>query len=68
MHDTYLGNYFATGVPKMRGLKRRVLGLRKDGSIFPLRLAVFKVDTPEGVCFIGVLDALPDDNAPVCAI
>ncbi len=68
MHDTYLGNYFATGVPKMLGLKRRVLGLRKDGSIFPLRLAVFKVDTPEGVCFIGVLDALPDDNAPACAI
>lgn len=45
-HDGYLGNYLQTGDPKVIGIGAEVLGRRKDGSIFPVDLAIaeFEVD------------------------
>ena len=39
-HDSYLARYRATGERHIIGIGRRVMGRRKNGSIFPLELAI----------------------------
>jgi len=42
-HDTYVTRYLETGEARIIGIGREVLGQRKDGTIFPLDLAVGEV-------------------------
>jgi len=39
-HDGYIIRYLATGERRIIGTTRRVMGLRQDGSVFPLELAI----------------------------
>ncbi|MDB5122633.1 MAG: fixL 3 [Mucilaginibacter sp.] len=43
-HDEYLHRYQRTGNPHIIGIGREVIGLRKDGSLFPFRLGVSDVE------------------------
>ena len=54
-HDGYLRNYLHTGVRKVIGIGREVLGQRKDGSVFPIELAVSETVIPGGRFFTGMM-------------
>jgi PAS domain S-box-containing protein len=55
-HDGYLKRYLSTGEAHLIGIGngREVEGLRKDGSTFPLELAVSEMWLGERRCFTGI--------------
>ena len=46
-HNSYIHNYLNTGIAKIIGIGREVRGLRKDGSVFPMDLAVGELRTTD---------------------
>jgi two-component system sensor kinase FixL len=52
-HDSYLSRYLATGERRIIGVGRLVVGLRKDGSTFPMELAVGEMRSGERRFFTG---------------
>ena len=54
-HDGYLARYMHTQDPHIIGIGREVVGLHKDGSTMPMRLAVGRIDVPGGPLFVGFL-------------
>ncbi|MEO0733695.1 MAG: PAS domain-containing sensor histidine kinase [Bacteroidota bacterium] len=54
-HDEYLERYHRTRQPHIIGIGREVIGRRKDGSEFPLRLAVSEVVLESKVIYTGIL-------------
>jgi two-component system, LuxR family, sensor kinase FixL len=59
-HDGYLQRYFETGERRIIGIGRVVVGERRDGSTFPMELAVGEVNTAAGRFFIGFIKDLTD--------
>ena len=54
-HDDYLDRYHQGGEASIIGKGREVRGLRKDGSSFPLDLAVAKVEVKGRVLYSGIV-------------
>uniref|UniRef100_UPI0026109E29 PAS domain S-box protein n=1 Tax=Ferrovum sp. TaxID=2609467 RepID=UPI0026109E29 len=54
-HDGYIGRYLATGEAHIIGTGREVVGRRKDGSVFPMYLAVSEMQLEGERHFIGVV-------------
>lgn len=57
-HDQYIHNYLSTGLAKIIGIGREVSGIKKDGSIFPLRLSISEVQLKDRRIFTGILHDL----------
>jgi PAS domain S-box-containing protein len=54
-HDSYLKNYLQGGQAKIIGIGREVRGLRKDGSTFPMDLAVTEFRLDNQRYFVGIV-------------
>lgn len=59
-HDEYLRSYRESGRRKIIGIGREVVGRRKDGSTFPLDLAVSEVFLSDRRIFTGVVRDITD--------
>lgn len=54
-HDGYLAHYLQTGEKKIIGKGREVVGMRKNGSTFPMDLAVAEMRIGDRRMFTGVV-------------
>lgn len=54
-HDQYVQSYLASGNARVIGVGREVTGIRKDGTVFPIELAVSKVSLPDRTVFAGII-------------
>ena len=62
-HDGYLARYHQTSTPHVIGKGREVTGRRKDGSLFPVWLAVNEVTFGANRLFVGCIVDLSDLKA-----
>ena len=59
-HDQYLRKYLSTGKKNIIGIGREVTGLRKDGVIFPMHLAVAEIWDGKRRLFAGFMHDLTE--------
>ena len=62
-HDGYLARYLRTGERRIIGIGRVVVGERKDGSTFPMELAVGEMRSGERRFFTGFVRDLTERQA-----
>lgn len=54
-HQKYIGEYQRTGIARIIGIGREVVGVRKNGEHFPMDLAVSEVTTDSQILYTGVV-------------
>jgi two-component system sensor kinase FixL len=59
-HDSYIQRYLSTGERRIIGLGRVVTGLRRDGSTFPMELAVGEAKYEDSRVFTGFIRDLSE--------
>ncbi|MEP7093858.1 MAG: PAS domain-containing sensor histidine kinase [Flavobacterium sp.] len=61
-HDTYLSNYKNTRKPGIIGVGRELMGLRKNGDVFPLHLGVSEVNYSGRTIYCGFIHDLSNQK------
>ncbi len=59
-HDGYIEAYRRTGIARIIGIGREVVGQRKDGSTFPMYLSVGEGRLNERPIFVGIIHDISD--------
>ena len=59
-HDRYIARYLRTGEARIIGIGREIEAQRKDGSVFPVDLAVSEVRLPGRRLFTGIIRDLSE--------
>ncbi len=59
-HDGYLKSYLTSGEAKVIGIGREVVGQRKDGTTFPMELAVNEMKVGQKRMFTGIVRDITD--------
>lgn len=67
-HDGYLANYRNTGEKKIIGIGREVVGKRKDGTEFPMDLAVSELKLTNKRMFTGFVRDITERKQAVTAL
>ncbi|MCE6951288.1 PAS domain S-box protein [Cereibacter sphaeroides] len=67
-HDQYLRNYMTTGVRKIIGIGREVVGRRKDGSLFPMHLSIGEFAERGERLFTAIIHDLTERNETARAL
>ena len=52
-HDMYMSNYMETRIPKIIGVGRELVAMKKDRSIFPIYLSVAQIEMNGSIIFSG---------------
>lgn len=60
-HDSYLSRYQNEHTPRVIGIGRKVHGRRKNGEVFPMRLAVTELHSGNG--YIGLVSDITSEEA-----
>lgn len=62
-HDGYMRNYQRTGIKKIIGIGREATGQRKDGSLFPVEVAVSETALGERRIYTGIVRDISERKA-----
>jgi len=62
-HDSYLKHYLETGEANIIGRGREVIGMRKSGATFPMRISVGECRQNQLVSFVGIVHDLSERQA-----
>lgn len=61
-HDGYIRAYLNTGIKRVIGIGREVIGKRKDGSTFPMNLSVSQYEVAGDPQFVGIVRDISDSK------
>ena len=61
-HGEHIRRYLESGEPQILGKVRELLGRRKDGTLFPMELAVTEANLGERQAFTGIIRDVSDRN------
>ena len=54
-HNGYLKDYLTTGIAAIIGKGRKLTAKKKSGELFPIHLAISKVENEQGLIFTGII-------------